>query len=397
MILAISAFVAEMATSANVEARITLTPQQEQCVAWGQINNTAVVYQEANEVLANIQDILIRWNKNTLIPYVSDYQRGIRNPHLMITNRSRVNAFSMPGGHIFVSDALIIAFLSREFNPDTGIRTGEQKEFLFGNGYELYGHSAIAATIAHEDSHWQRNFLQRETDVIVSQISRQQEDDLKIKLKVSDGYGYNRKLNELGFSDKLFPKVKQFVYNEELFADKGAMELLDNTDVYSSGSLITVVSRLKDAKEQNKTLTHPTSDVRIHQIIEHIKKLSRGRVQLDKEGHMKLDGKLFMKNGYMPSRYDVTAFDRTVYVAGQLAKSIYKNAKRVTPLEDNYSYSKAGGMYPIVAVNDSTRESIIIDKAAISQYDAMALKENKKSSNIIEMQAVKEIKKFLEK
>ena len=253
MILAISAFVAEATTAANVEAGITLTPQQEQCVGWGQINNTAVVYQEANEVLANIQDVLTRWNKNTLIPYVSDYKRGIRNPHLMITNHSRVNAFSMPGGHIFVSDALIIAFLSREFNPDTGIRTGEQKESLFGNGYELYGHSAIAATIANEDSHWQRNFLQRETDVIVSHISRQQEDDLKIKLKVSDGYGYSRKLDELGFSDKLFPKVKQFVYNEELFADKGAMELLDNTDVYSSGSLITVVSRLKDAKEQDKT------------------------------------------------------------------------------------------------------------------------------------------------
>ena len=31
---------------------------------------------------------------------------------MLVTNKSRVNAYSLPGGHIFVSDAMIAAFMS---------------------------------------------------------------------------------------------------------------------------------------------------------------------------------------------------------------------------------------------------------------------------------------------
>jgi len=40
------------------------------------------------------------------------------------------------GGHIFVSDAMVKAFMARNFNPNTGNVSGLEKPL--GNGYEVY-------------------------------------------------------------------------------------------------------------------------------------------------------------------------------------------------------------------------------------------------------------------
>ena len=381
------------------EARIVLTPLQEQQVGWGKINQAGAVYQQDNQILGKIQDDLIRANKGRLVAYKDDNHRGIRTPHLLITNRTLSNAFSVPGGHIFITDAMIASFLSVRFNPDTGGCLGMQKEREFGNFYELYGHSAIAMALAHEDVHWERFFLQRETDAITSLCSTEQENDLKLKIKVADGAGFNRKLDELGFSDEMFPKIKKFVCQEEYEADKAGLTLLDNTETYSPGSLITVVSRLReDAFDPNpKTLVHPSKEARIQLAIDHIRELSHGRVEVGQDGKMKLDGKLFMGIGFLPGRQDVMGIDRTVYVAGQLAKSVKFGANRLEVLDDSYSHSQAKGMYPIVAVNDKTHKRILIDKLDISQYDASVLTTDKECGHSAEMKAAKELRKFIEK
>ncbi len=379
----------------HAEARIILTPQQEQQVGWGQITYANVAYQDTNLKLKIIQDSLIRWNKDKLTAYTNDNSRGLRNPHLLVTNRSKVNAYSLPGGHIFLSDALITAFMSVKFDPNTGVPTGAQKENEFGNGYELYGHSAIAATIAHEDSHWVRNFLQKETDTITSMIGDRQENDLKLKLQVGDGRGFSNKLDELGFTNKVFPKVKKFVYDEEIAADKMALELLDNTDAYSPGSLMTVVTRMKDPVDKPDTLPHPKAIVRKQLVVEHINRISHGRVQLDEDGRMMLDGKLFMGTGYLPARQDVTEYDRTVYVAGQLAKCIHNNAKELVPMVDSHAINRSKGMIPVVAVNRATRKRFVVDKFNISEYDMSKLVTGQHSSSSAENSAVREIQKFL--
>ncbi len=380
----------------DTEARISLTPAQEQQIGWGQINSSAVAYQNTNPYLDEIQSYIIRCNRDKLTEYTNDDARGLRSPHLLVTNRSQVSAYSLAGGHIFLSDALVVAFLSREFDPNTGVPTGQQKEKEFGNSYEIYGHSALAAAIAHEDAHWERNFIQRETDAIVSRISSSEEAALKMKLQVGDGRGYNSELDRLGFTDKVFPTVKDFVYTEELEADKRAMEYLDNTEAYSPGSFMTVVSRLRDGKEAEKTIVHPTASVRGKLVSEHIKRLSGGRVQLDEQGRMKLDGKLFMGSGYLPARSDVTAFDRTVYVAGQLAKCVHNKATRVSPMTDDISISQSRGMIPVAMVN-STMNRYIIDKFDISEYDAQALAAGRNEGHSAENKAAREIVRFLQK
>ena len=382
----------------SAEARITLTPEQEQQIGWGKINRAPIAYQRSNSVLATIQDTLIRANKDRLVAYTDDQHRGLRDPHLLVTNRSIVNAYSVPGGHIFVSDALIPAFLSYQFDPATGVCSGAQKEGQFGNLYELYGHSAIAAAIAHEDVHWERNFLQREVNLIASLINRPVEDDLKLKLKVADGQGFDRELDTIGLMDENYQKTKDFVYQEEYDADKNALTLLDNTESFSPGSLMTIATRMYDKEGVGKkSLPHPKAEVRRQIAIDHIKKISHGRVELDQQGRMKLDGKLFMGKGYLPARDDVTAYDRTSYVAGELAKSVSFGANHITAATDSNAYRQSGGMYLVTAVNRSTNKHIVIDKFDISQYDASALESGKESSHSDEMKAAKEIKKFLEK
>lgn len=379
----------------HAEARIILTPQQEQQVGWGQITYANVAYQDTNLKLKIIQDSLIRWNKDKLTAYTNDNSRGLRNPHLLVTNRSKVNAYSLPGGHIFLSDALITAFMSVKFDPNTGVPTGEHKENEFGNGYELYGHSAIAATIAHEDAHWVRNFLQKETDTITSMIGAKQENDLKLKLQVGDGRGFSNKLDDLGFTSKIFPKVKKFIYDEEIAADKLALELLANTDAYSPSSLMTVISRMKAPVDKPNTLPHPKASVRKQLVMEHVIQISHGRVQLDEEGRMMLDGKLFMGTGYLPARQDVTEYDRTVYVAGQLAKCIHNNAKELVPMVYSHAINRSKGMIPVVAVNRATRKRFVVDKFNISEYDTSKLVTGQHSSSSAENSAVREIQKFL--
>ena len=391
-----AATIASAFTVSDAEARILVSPAEEQQAGFGEISRSGVVYQETNPALQLVQDTIIRWNKDRLQKYTANSRRGLRPVHLLITN-GKINAYSIPGGHIFVSDGLITAFMAREFDPYTGIFS-EGKQF--GNGYEIYGHSAIAATIAHEDSHWERNFLQNETDVVTGHISKQKEDTLKMKLRTGDGAGYMHALNAHGYSANVFPAMKEFIYQEELRADLGAMELLDNTDAYSPGSLITVVRRMKDSTMQQNAaeISHPTASVRTEQVIGHIRRLSGGRVVLDKEGRMSLDGKLFLGSGYLPARKDVTAFDRTVYVAGQLAKCVHYKSSHIVPLDDDTSIRKSQGMIPFVAICDAdTNRRFVIDKFDVSPYDAVALASIKRLGRTKEQETASEIIKFLTK
>ena len=106
----------------------------------------------------------------------------------------------------------------------------------------------------------------------------------------------------------------------------------------------------------------------------HIKNLSGGRVVVDMDGRMRLDGKLFQGTGFMPSRNDVDSFDRTAYVAGQLAKCVREGASQVTFIDDEDSLQKSGGMPLMIARgNGSTR--FLVDKFDGSRKDEAARKE----------------------
>lgn len=388
-------------TSASLtEAHIAITPAMEQVAGDGQIRTEEIAYVATHPGLQLIQDTILKWNPDRLTAYTDNFQRGIRPVHMAMTNETEVTAYSFAGGHVFVSDAMAKAFTAREYDPNTGNTYGMQKSI--NNGYEIYGHSALAATMAHEYAHWERNYLQREVDLLAQYLNPAGEEVVARKLQNSDGAGFIREMNAVSILPKVAPAVKEFAYKEELAADQGAMDLLDNTDVYSPGSLMTVLSRIKDADDSKVHTMHPTNAVRMAQVINHINQLSNGRIQIDEKGRMKLDGKLFMSNGYMPARDDVTSFDRTVFVAGQLAKSVYygtgTKGNRISVITDANVYKKAGNKTMLIAYNNkNSNRRFLLDKFDISLEETEKIADGKEAGAAKEYKAEQEIVRFLQK
>ncbi len=113
---------------------------------------------------------------------------------------------------------------------------------------------------------------------------------------------------------------------------------------------------------------------------------------------MKLDGKLFLGTGYLPARHDVSAYDRTAYVAGQLAKSIHYNVRRLIPLDDDSTISRSSGMVPLMAVcGDGPGRRFVIDKFAVTKSAARALVAGQEAGYGPEIKAAAEIYAFLRK
>ena len=388
------------AATSLTEAHIAITPTMEQVAGEGQIRTEGIAYVATHPGLQLIQDTILKWNPDRLTAYTDDFQRGIRPVHMAMTNEKEVTAYSFAGGHVFISDAMATAFMAREYDPNTGNTYGMQRSL--NNGYEIYGHSALAATMAHEYAHWERNYLQREVDLLTQYLNPAGEEVVARKLQNSDGAGFIREMNAVSTLPSVVPAAKKFSYKEEFAADQGSMEFLDNTDVYSPGSLMTVLSRIQDSDDSKGRTLHPTNAARSAQVINHINQLSNGRVQIDEKGRMKLDGKLFMGNGYMPARDDVTSFDRTVFVAGQLAKSVHYGAgtkgNRISAITDENVYKKAGNKTVLIAYNNkNSNRRFLLDKFDISLEETEKIADGKAAGAAKEYKAEQEIVRFLQK
>jgi hypothetical protein len=377
------------------EASIRLTPQEEQVAGKGQLLLEQVAYLPDVPALSLMQQNLMRFNKDRLQPYKTDNVRGLHPVHMMLTNKKFVNAYCLAGGHVFLSDAMTVAFLARSYDPVTGETSGMQKRL--NDGFELYGHSALAAAMAHEFSHWERNQLQGMVDILIPYLNAAGKQVVYGKLVSGDGAGFIRELTAIA-GTRGIKAIREFSYHEEMQADQGAMQLLDNSDVYSPGSLIMVTSRMKDAGQGKDTLMpHPPNAVRQKAVREHIKELSGGRVLLDEASRLRLDGKLFMKTGYLPARADVTAQDRTIFAAGQLAKCIRYQMQTVLPMSTDREYAAAGQMVPLLAVNkQDTFHRTVLDKFAVTQAEARLICEGKGHNKTMEQRAAREITSFLQ-
>lgn len=86
-----------------------------------------VAYVATHPGLQLIQDTILKWNPDRLTAYTDNFQRGIRPVHMAMTNEKEVTAYSFAGGHVFISDAMAIAFMAREYDPNTGNTYGMRK------------------------------------------------------------------------------------------------------------------------------------------------------------------------------------------------------------------------------------------------------------------------------
>lgn len=152
------------------------------------------------------------------------------------------------------------------------------------NSYEIYGHSALAATMAHEYAHWERNYLQREVDLLTQYLNPAGEEVVARKLQNSDGAGFIREMNAVSILPNVVRRLKNLPIKRSLPLTKGPWNFWTIRMFILRGALMTVLSRIKDADDSKGRTLHPTNAARSAQVINHINQLSNGRVQIDEKG-----------------------------------------------------------------------------------------------------------------
>ena len=112
----------------------------------------------------------------------------------------------------------------------------------------------------------------------------------------------------------------------EYDADQEGMRLADAVPEYSMGSFVSNYFHERHLVYINdgKGDYHPSWKQYRDANRAYIEKISKGRVKLDEDCRLTIDGKLFMGTGYMPSSEYSDYRERTAYLAGQIASCIQR-------------------------------------------------------------------------
>lgn len=112
----------------------------------------------------------------------------------------------------------------------------------------------------------------------------------------------------------------------EYDADQEGMRLADAVPEYSMGAFVSNYFHERHLVYINdgKGDYHPSWKQYRDANCAYIEKISKGRVKLDEDCRLTIDGKLFMGTGYMPSSEYSDYRERTAYLAGQIASCIQR-------------------------------------------------------------------------
>lgn len=313
--------------------------------------------------------------------------RGIVDCSMGYTKGKFMNSVCLPGGRIIVYDGLIEAMTTRDVE---GGNVLSGKVTPLSDASSIYGTSAVAIVIAHECVHWEQNSLQGIIDTMFPLLSA----DTRKKLiyEAEHGDGLCRQMDMVSTSENVSPALSKFIYNSEEAADKGSLELVMNCNIFSPGSLITAAEILGGGDDAKAP--HPTKEKRIKMGKDYIARISGGRIRLDSEDRMSIDGKLFMGTGYMPERDDVNKKNRTLYVAGQLAKSLCQHHDTMV-LGGARAFRDFNGHVVMMSyVKGSSADGTVIDIFDLTINDEREIYAGKKKKNP-EYKALTTLRNFL--
>ena len=253
---------------------------------------------EKSVFLESIRDNLIRYNSNKLKKATGKYDDGLRD--VFVTDKGMRT--SKEGGEEFAGfvtiEAPVLYYVSDNPTKD----------------YNIYAHSTIANTYAHEASHWYYG----DGWVTAEQKTSSDKDDIKVEIR----------------------------------ADALAIKLIDNVPTYSAGGALSDAYYMAyEDGWYNESLTHPDNISRYEVAYSFIKESSNERVIFDND--LKNSNELLVADKKKTAYYTVypqeqvlngekvaSAFDRANYIAGQIAWAIKNNCydeKHIT-YEDAHKY-----------------------------------------------------------
>ena len=294
---------------------ITMTPQQEYEAAKTSIRGLGWPLREV-QTLDGVFNDLIKFNADKLRRYTDGKQRGI--PNIYVTYKNVNNSYTVMGGSIIISNDFLNTLL---YNRAKGY-----PEKI--NDVPSYRQSAVAAVVAHECSHWYRNDNLNDLNLVLANNESKQREAQKYINEGKYVSLFQLKNSMIkNASQSTLTAYRQSSILKEDQADLDGMEFLNNHPVLSIGGMALFLNCAKDDglnKNGKDVNEHRTLNERYNVAIDYIRKISYGRVEI-KNDLLYLDGQKFMGTGRLPARRDVTAYDRTIYVAGQLASAINHN------------------------------------------------------------------------
>ena len=380
-------------SSPSFAKEVTMTPQQEYEAAKTSIRGLGWPMNELKP-LDGVLNELILFNADKLRRYTDGKQRGI--PNIYVTYKNVNNSYTVVGGSIIISNDFLNTLL---YNRAKGY-----PEHI--NDVPAYRQSASSAVVAHECSHWYRNDNLNDLNLILSNNEAKQREAQKY---INEGKYISlfRLENDMikNANQSTLEAYRRSSILKEDRADIDGMDFLNNHPVLSVGGMALFLNCAKDdglnknGKEVNE---HRTLNERYSVAIDYIRNLSNGRVEI-RNDLLYLDGQKFMGTGHLPARRDVTAYDRTLYVAGQLASAINHNlsakAGSITfkgEYNDNL-YKTKKMTYFVVEPVGSKKPFFVLDFVPLEVNRLNAVLEKKVQPQNDEERVVVEIMNFLNK
>ena len=262
----------------QAEAKMA-SPEQERKWAKKAQEDDAKKYRieqsEPGSPLRHIQDQLIKYNSDRLNYDDGKHDRWLE-PVWLGFGDIPTTGWSQ-GGYVMIPNKTVTIANGRQ-----GVLNHQEN---VNNDYNIYNNSNIAETLAHEFAHFANNDSRKGS---VSKSSTSIACELK--------------------------------------ADATAREFLANVPEYSMGSQLPCYAqgRWNGVDRKLGYKTHPSDQERFRAIADDVRKISNGRVSVDNELHLTVDGKLFMGTGYVQTTDEADKKIRTAYLAGQIATCIQK-------------------------------------------------------------------------
>lgn len=328
--------------------------------------------------LRGIQEELLQYN-----PSLLNFNDGRHSRYLLPVKESAapaIDATTMPAGQIYITTQMVNFALTIPASGQIELRNrGVQNE------ENIYQRSMLGAVMAHECAHWYNRDFQRKIDTLYGDAGLQQLLGNDYKQRSAD------KLLAIMTDiacNKTEANAKISIANEYL-ADKQAVEFLNNSLKFSTGSLVSFLYRMKlneglyavsgaDNIDANPYNPHPDTAERIRRLEQQITDYSFGRVTFHNQKFY-LDGKPFFGTGTLQGTNKVSSLDRTYFVAGQVANAIHKGcwgngkiAFYIVYTSDNIHTANITDVY-LTFADQQTRSLGVIDRLKLEPNESLYL------------------------
>lgn len=309
----------------------------------------------------NMQNVII--NANASVFRNRGDGRTLEWIRVVDEGNNSISASTLAGGYIYITEDTL-KFINTI--PDKGYIEGQLRPNVMHN---VYNDSMLSFVIAHEMSHWANmDFLKHYNTVESANAMRSVLGVGKATMTREQGMQYLQNYENR-------QDIRNFSIQVEDQADIDGIKYANKNGMYSgTGGALMYLHRT--AKLEGITGSggvsynpHSATGKRLNRVYAYLRSSSNNRVSIDNMGRLTVDGKLLNGNGKAPAdRREVTAQERTFYVAGQIASAIQKGLFS----SGNLKALNAGSVYlpaniyiqgqSALVISDANGNGVIVEK-----------------------------------